>query len=287
MVRIVVFAAMLVAVATGAAAQPADVPPQCRPVNGAFNWTACLEATPANAPWRALVLVNLGTEALMRHDYANAVRYYDEAAPPGQQIYSDVTFHAFRSIAYWRVERNDDARREAQIALRMLRRDPSLPVPARTYLPAGVEIDVSYAFILPVLKATAPEQFPSAMREFMALPAADWVGYTNRSAVLQETGNLPEALQLSSRALELAPNEPSVLNNHCYIQLQLGDAEAALPYCERALAAAPQIPEVRHSMAAVYAGLGRCEEAQRELAEARRLDPATVEYQRPIACSAR
>lgn len=283
--RFVAVAAFFTVFATTATAQPADLPTQCRPANGVVNWAACLEASPPNAPWRPLVLVNLGTEALMRHEYANAVRYYDSAAPPGQQVYSDVTFHAFRSIAYWRVERNDEARREALIALRMLRRDPTLPIPAQNYLPPGVQIDASYAFILPVLKSTGAEEFQSAMQEFMALPATDWVAYTNRSAVLQETGNLQEALRLSSRALELAPNEASVLNNHCYIQMQMGRGEEALPYCERAVAAAPAIPEVRHSMAAVFAQLGRCAESERELAEARRLDPATAQYQRPLACT--
>ena len=282
--RALALALAIAAIASSAAAQPADLPAQCRSVNGAIDWNACLEAAPADAPWRPLVLINLGTEALMRHDYANAVRYYDEASPPERQVYSDVTFHAFRSIAYWRVERNEEAQRDAQTALRMLRRDPSLPIPPQRSLPPGVEIDVSYAFILPVLKDTGAEEFPSAMREFMALPATDWVSYANRSAVLLETGDLSEALQMSARALERAPNEAAVLNNHCYIHVRMNLADAALPYCERAVAAAPQIPEVRHSMASALALLGRCEDAQHELTEARRLDPASVEYQQPIAC---
>jgi Flp pilus assembly protein TadD len=92
------------------------------------------------------------------------------------------------------------------------------------------------------------------------------------------------ALEMSQRALALAPSEPRVLNNHCYILYSADRAVDALPFCERAVIAAPDAPEVRHSLASVYAALGRCEEAEGALGEARRLDPATVEYQRAIAC---
>ena len=49
---------------------------------------------------------------------------------------------------------------------------------------------------------------------------------------------------------------------------------------------APDVGAVRHSLAAALAGAGRCDEAEAALAEARRLEPATVLYQQPIACTA-
>lgn len=223
----------------------------------------------------------------MRFDYEGAIRYYDEAAPPGQLVLSDIVFHVYRGHAYWRVERNEEALRDAQLVYRMLHRDPTLHVPPERYLPPDLQMDVMYAFILPVLQDLDAPEFEPALEEFMALPAQDWVSYANRAAVMVEIGDAPRAFELSSRALALAPDEPANLNNHCFIQLNLGRPEQALPYCERAVAAAPQIADIRHSISAVFAALGRCDEAEREIAEARRLDPATVEYQRPIACQAR
>jgi Flp pilus assembly protein TadD len=280
--------AITLTAASAALAQSPQVPRECRSdAQRQVDWTACLQVTPADAPWRPLVLINLGTEALMRRDYASAVRYYDEAKPPGQQIQSDITFHAFRGVAYWRVERIAEAVADARLVYRMLHRDPSLPMSPQQYYPPGVDAEVMYAFILPILKDGDAAEFPLALAEFQAMPASDWVSYANRSAVLQEIGDTAAALTMSSRALEMAPTEPAVLNNHCYILFSLGRAQEALPHCESAVARAPEMAEVHHSLAEVFAALGRCAESEREIADARRLDPATVEYQRSIACNSR
>ena len=42
----------------------------------------------------------------------------------------------------------------------------------------------------------------------------------------------------------------------------------------------------QHERAEVLAALGRCGEGERELREARRLDPASVAYQQPLNCRA-
>lgn len=284
-----IVAAGALMVASPALAQQQQQPPQTCMANaqGATDWTACLRDSPADAPWRPLVLINLGSEALMRQDYSAAAGYYDQAAPPGSQVMSDAAFHAFRSVAYWHTGRNDEALRDAQLVHRMLLRDPTLPIPPERYLPPQAQPDILYAFILPVFKALNAPELQPALTEFMALPATDWVGYANRSAVLLEVGDPQAALTMNTRALELAPNEPAALNNHCYIMFTLQRAADALPYCQRAVAGAPQVGAAHHSLASVFAALGRCADSEREIGEARRLDPATVEYQRPIACTAR
>ena len=264
-------------------------PPQCRNAADAAGWQACLDALSPDSPWRALPLINLGSDAFMRDDYAAAVRYYDQARPPaGQELHSDIIFHTFRGVSYWRVGRREEAQRDAVIVYRMLQRDPSLNMSAQDYFPAGLNPEIVYVYILPVLQAGDRQRFEAALAAFRALPVTEgWGSYTNRAGVLQEIGDLPGALDMSSRAIaEAPPNEPAVLNNHCYILFSAGRPRDALPFCERAVAAAPGAAAARHSMAAVLAALGRCRESERELGEARRLDPVTTSYQQPLACAA-
>ncbi|MCX7358153.1 MAG: tetratricopeptide repeat protein [Alphaproteobacteria bacterium] len=286
-----VFSAAIVACAfawfTPVVAQQEQMPPECV-YNGqaAPDWGACLRVSPPGSPWRGLPLINLGTDALQRGDYANAVRYYDEATPPGSTITSDVSFHAFRATAYWHVGRMPEALADAQLVYRMIRRDPTLSTPASDYFPPHIDTETMYALVLPILSDQHAPEFAPAMQAYLAMPAQDWYSYANRSAVLQEVGDPNRALVESQRALGLAPGEPSVLNNHCYILHSLNRDAEALPFCQRALVAAPDVAAVHHSIATVFAALHRCAEAERALANARRLDPATLTYQSPIACSA-
>ncbi len=264
-----------------------QAPPECIS-NGQTtpDWNACLRVSPPGSQWRALPLINLGAEALQRGDYANAIRYYDEATPPGSTITSDVSFHAFRATAYWHVDRMPEALADAQLAYRMLQRDPTLPALASDYFPPHIDTETMYALILPILSDQRAPEFAPAMQAYLAIPARDWYSYANRSAVLQEVGDASSALIESQRALDLAPGEPSILNNHCYILHSLNRDAEALPFCERALVAAPHVAAVHHSLATVLAALHRCAESERALATARRLDTATVTYQSAIACSA-
>ena len=269
------------------AQQRVQVPPECLSSGQtAPDWNACLRVSPPGSRWRSLPLINLGTEALQRGDYANAVRYYDEATPPGSTITSDVSFHAFRATAYWHVDRMPEALADAQLVYRMIQRDPTLPVAASDYYPPHIDTETMYALILPILSDQHAPEFTPAMQSYLAMPARDWYSYANRSAVLQEVGDSNAALVESQRALNLAPGEPSILNNHCYILHALNRDAEALPYCQRALVAAPGVAAVHHSNATVLAALHRCAESARALADARRLDPATVTYQSPIACTA-
>ena len=132
---------------------------------------------------------------------------------------------------------------DADIVYRMLQRDPALHTAASEYIPAGLNEEIIYVYILPVLQAGDPSRFETARTAFQAIPAQGWESYANRAAVLQEIGDLPGALNMSARALAEAPNDPGVLNNHCYILLQAGRAADALPFCERAVAAAPNAAE--------------------------------------------
>ena len=108
-----------------------------------------------------------------------------------------------------------------------------------------------------------------------------------RENVLSLIGEHSAAAADSKKALELEPADPTLLNNHCYILVEGGQPAQGLSYCERAVAALPESPYVRHSYAAALAGVGRCADSERQLAEARRLDPSSALYREPIACRAK
>jgi tetratricopeptide (TPR) repeat protein len=283
----VALVALVAGLSLPARADPQEAtPPECqRNDQGVVNYEACAAATPSGSPPHRLALINLGTQAFLRQDYPSAVRYYDEAQPPNSdRLYSDVTYHAFRAAAFDHVDRHDEALQDAVIALRMLHRDSALPLSSDRYMPEGVDAEAVYELIVPPLQYGDQGQFHGALEELKALPASDWVSYSNRSAVFDQIHDLPNALEMNQRALALAPNEAEPLNNQCYILFELHRGQEALAYCQRAVAAAPQVAAIRHSYASVLAQLGRCAEAGRELANARRLDPSSIEYRQQLQC---
>jgi tetratricopeptide (TPR) repeat protein len=266
----------------------ADAPPECRidtPSIPAFQ--ACAAAAAPGSPERGLALINLGSDAFARGDYAAAVRYYDEAAPPaGQQIFSDPVFHAFRGASYFHVGRDHEALADARTAVAMLKGDAP-PEVSGLYDPKRVSMENVYLAILPILhRAHAPE-LADALAAYRALPARDWMSLANRAAIFQQMGDLDGAIALSAQVIAMAPEHPAVLNNHCFILSEAGRAREALPFCQRAVDAAPNVAAARHSYAAALAAVGDCIGSARELGEARRLDPTARVYQQRIACTAR
>lgn len=284
----VVFGILLCQVSqAGAEQHEPPPPPECQfDAAGRMDYAACAAAAPLGSVWRGLALINLGSQAYARSDFASAVRYYDEARPPpGQQMFSDVTFHAMRSAAYRHVGRDEEALADAEIAHSMLRRDPSLPQSPLQYLPEGLDVETTYAMILPALQSGDQDSYNAALSSYLALPPVDWLSYANRASTLEELGDLHNALAMGEQALTRAPNEPAALNNQCYILLRMQRAREAAPLCQRAVSLAPDIAAVRHSMAEVHAALGQCDDARRELGEARRLDPASAAYRQDISCT--
>jgi Flp pilus assembly protein TadD len=140
--------------------------------------------------------------------------------------------------------------------------------------------------ILPILKKNSDPGFPDALAAYISVPSAGWMDWANRAGVLDELGEGAAAADASAHALALNPTHPAVLNNHCYILANGGKAAEALPYCEKAIEAAPNEPSIHHSYATALALAGKCEEGDAELTIARRLDPSSATYKKPIACKA-
>lgn len=266
---------------SGAAA--AAPPSACQPDRqGQVDFQVCADAADRGSPERRLALINLGTKAFLSQDYAKAVRYYDEAQPPGgQRIFSDANFHAFRAVAYSHVGRTAEGLADARTAWQMLQGKDFAGRPL-----AADDPELVLASILPILKRGADPGFPGALSAYRSLPARDWISYANRTSLLIEIDDLSGAMDASREALKLQPGHPQVLNNSCYLLTKLDRAGEGLPYCERAVAAAPRIAAIRDSYAAALAASGHCAQADAELATARRLDPVSVEYQRKLACTA-
>ncbi len=289
--RVAFIALVLLAGGVSAAVAQSDQPPPACRYNaaGQLDYQACLDASAPGTPWHMLSLINLGTQAYQRADFASAVSFYDRAQPnDGTLMYSDAGYHANYAATLSQVGRDADALVQARAALALIDNAPSLPAEVRRRA-AGVPVDreLVYAAIVPVLHHARDPQADAAMRAYMALPAQDWVSWANRAAVFLEIGDYATALEANGRALQLERRHPAVLNNQCYILVQLARAGEALPFCEGARAAAPEVAAVRHSAASAYTALGRCAEAEAEIAAARRLDPVSPEYAQPLTCTAR
>jgi tetratricopeptide (TPR) repeat protein len=273
--------------ASAGAQQQQDMPAPCRPdATGVVDYEACLNAAPAGSPARIYALINLGSQAYLRQDYAEAVRLYDEAQPGnGQQVFSDAAFHAYRADAYHHVGRAQDALSNAQTAFALISHslNPSNDAWAQlSALPADPE--TVYGLILPILKEGHDPHFDAALAAFNALPNVDWMSHANHAAVLDQLGDHAAALRENTQALALQPEHPQVLNTQCFVLAELDRGHEALPFCEHALRLAPDVAAVHDSYAVALAADHQCDAAQRERATTRQLDPVSVEYQQPLSC---
>jgi len=84
---------------------------------------------------------------------------------------------------------------------------------------------------------------------------------------------LPEARQLVEKALQLAPNDPFILDSMGWVLYRQGDSAGALPYLQRAYAQRAD-PEIAAHLGEVLWMLGRKDEARSVLREAEKKDPA-------------
>ncbi len=279
---------LALAIALFLTAAPQEIPAVCEPAPGvAPDWAACAEALPDGSPQQRLARLNQASEAYLTRDFATAERLYDEAAG-GEEVWSDVWLHAFRADTYQQVGREKDAVADARTAWLILSDDPAHAAARRMTGPVEEEgRRFLLSLILPILKTGRDSTFEEAFASFRALPVKDVEGHSTLALVLEQLGDFDGALEASLVAVKAEPTNAGYLNNHCYILVRAGRPAEGLPYCEKAVQGAPEIAPIQHSLAAALAGVGRCPAAEAALAEARRLDPATVLYRQPIPCTAR
>ena len=112
----------------------------------------------------------------------------------------------------------------------------------------------------------------------------DWRVISARGTVLAKQGSYRDAIPLYERALALAPDQPSILNNLALARAMEGHADQAEPLLKRAAAANGKDPRVSQNLALVLGLQGKYDEAK--VAAARDLPAdkaaADVDYVRRI-----
>lgn len=91
----------------------------------------------------------------------------------------------------------------------------------------------------------------------------DWRLMSAEAAILDQVGRNDEARRLYTRALAIAPNEPSVLSNYGMSYVLTGDLPRAEELLRQAIAAPGADSRVRQNLALVVGLQGRFEEAQK------------------------
>jgi Flp pilus assembly protein TadD len=111
----------------------------------------------------------------------------------------------------------------------------------------------------------------------------DWRVISARGTVLAKQGSYRDAIPLYERALALAPNQPSILNNLALARAMEGHADQAEPLLKRA-AADGKDPRVSQNLALVLGLQGKYDEARVAAARDLRADNAAedVDYVRRI-----
>jgi Flp pilus assembly protein TadD len=90
----------------------------------------------------------------------------------------------------------------------------------------------------------------------------DWRVVSARGTVLAKRGAYAEAIKLYERAKDLAPNQPSVLNNLAMAHVANGEAEKAEGYLREAGKQNPVAPRIRQNLALVLGLQGRYDESK-------------------------
>jgi tetratricopeptide (TPR) repeat protein len=163
---------------------------------------------------------------------------------------------------------------EAQIL-----REAGRPVDAHAVLVAGLarqpdQPELLYEIALLADKLGRPDELEARLRRLIEVRpdhahAYNALGY----ALAQRNERLGEARELIERALELAPNDPFILDSKGWVLFRLGDAPAALEVLNFALGIRFD-PEISAHLGEVLWSLGRKEEARATWEKARREFPA-------------
>jgi Flp pilus assembly protein TadD len=233
--------------------------------------------------------ISRGVAAYEQGNYADAILAFDEVDRlAGGTFYSNPEVHARRAASFDSVGRKEDALREARIAYDFVREGPTVSKEIRDRFFASnslVDLDQVYSISVNLFKKYNDSRFAAALAALMALSPTDAPGWSNRAGTLSGLGQHGQAMEASRRALNLLPNHPLGLNNHCYILAQANNAKVGLPFCVRAIGLLPNSSVVRNSYSFALAKLGRCTQAASQKAIALRLDPSSEEALKPLECT--
>jgi tetratricopeptide (TPR) repeat protein len=139
-------------------------------------------------------------------------------------------------------------------------------------LPDTVEIKYELAMLYERQEKIA--DLERLLRQVIALDpdhahAYNALGYT----LADHNMRLPEALELITQALDLAPDDPYIQDSMGWVKYRMGDNEAALTFLQRAYSRRPE-PEIGTHLGEVLWAQGRRDEARAIFAAAAKKDPS-------------
>jgi tetratricopeptide (TPR) repeat protein len=175
----------------------------------------------------------------------------------------------------------DEPRQRAQLLIgeAQLLREAGRLTDAHAVLAAGLvkqpdQPELIYETALLAEKLGRPDELESRLRHLIDIKpdhahALNALGYS----LAERNERLPEARTLIEKALELAPNDPFILDSKGWVLFRLGDAKAALTVLQQAFGIRAD-PEIAAHLGEVLWSLGRQDEARATWEKARRDSPS-------------
>ena len=119
------------------------------------------------------------------------------------------------------------------------------------------------------LRLGSLERAAALLSEATSRGSDDWRAWNALGVVRDRQRQWPASELAYARALQLAPDQASILNNHAYSLLVQGRAAEAVPIFERAALLDPQSAEVRNNLELARALTGQYDERRRRGESAR------------------
>ena len=182
-----------------------------------------------------------------------------------------------RALLHALPERSEEEARTKLLAevqwLRELKRwDETYTLLARANQRFSADPDLLYEQAMAAEKLDRMDEMERLLRQVIALKPDHQHAYNALGYSLAERNQrLPEARELISKALEMAPGDPFIIDSLGWVEFRLGRPEEALRLLQQAYAARPDI-EIAAHLGEVLWTLGRRDEALRVWREARGRD---------------
>jgi Flp pilus assembly protein TadD len=164
------------------------------------------------------------------------------------------------------------------------RSDQAVAVLERAFLANPNDRELSAAYGKTLASAGRFDQALRVIRQTQDPARPDWKLFSAEGAILDQMGDSAGAREVYAKALQIAPGEPSVLNNMALSNLLGGDIVAAEKLLRQANAAPNATSRVRQNLALVLGLQGKFQEA--DAIARQELDPqqadANVAYLRSM-----
>ncbi|MDP3842214.1 MAG: tetratricopeptide repeat protein [Oxalobacteraceae bacterium] len=255
-------------------------------------YVAALEQLPHEQRDPTQALLILAQIAEDRKDFAGALRWLEKIAPGKRQ--NPAYFSALLKRAQLTAKQGDlpaaqrllqhhaseDARQQVQIIMMqaLILREAGKERAALAALEAGRkrfpdDTDLLYDYAMTAEKLRQHKQMEAALRRIIKLEPQKQHAYNALGYSLAERNlRLPEARTLIARALELAPEDPFIMDSMGWVEFRLGKLKQAETLLRRAYALRPDV-EIGTHLGEVLWASGKKDEAQQLWRAALAKDP--------------